>query len=107
MNLATANGKIFLLYKHAEDQNLKKIRKQLAANGIIAIPCEDPANFRFVAPEIVRALPEELDLIGRLALKHLGTGYSSSAADKFVQDLRAELCESKKKDEAAQGVSRP
>ena len=85
MNLGVANGKIFLLYQHSEEANVRKMRKQLAAEGVIPIPCEDPKNFRFVTPEAVPT--ERLNLIGRLALKNLG----SYQCTDFVKDLKAEL----------------
>lgn len=88
VNIGTANGKIFLLYAHAEEGNVRKMRKQLASEGIIAIPCDDPANFRFVTPEVLPTGAEGLDLIGRTALKYLG---EYSAHEKFVKELRKAL----------------
>lgn len=87
MNIGVANGKIFLLYKKAEKDNVESMRGTLASEGIIPIPCDDPANFRFVTPQVLLAAPENLDLIGRLALKHLGT---YSAYDNFC-NLKKEL----------------
>lgn len=88
MNIGTANGKLFLLYQHLEEPNVDKMRKQLTKQGIICIPCDDPANFRFVTPEVIRTSPENLDLIGRAALKYL-TDYTS--CQKFVRELSEAL----------------
>lgn len=88
MNIGTANGKIFLLYAHAEEGNVQKLRKQLKEEGIIAIPCADPANFRFVTPAVVMATSSELDVIGRAALNNLG---KYNAEEKFVAELRLAL----------------
>ncbi len=88
MNIGAANGKLFLLYAHAEEGNVRKMRKQLASQGIIAIPCEDPANFRFVTPEVIPVGSEQLDIIGRVALRNVG-GFG--AHEKFVKELYAEL----------------
>lgn len=88
MNIGTAGGKIFLLYQHAEEKNVRKMRKQLTEQGIIAVPCEDPANFRFVTPEVIQTSPETMELIGRTALKYLGT---YSANDNFVKDIKEQF----------------
>jgi len=88
MNIGTAGGKIFLLYKHAEEGNIRKMRKQLASEGIIAVPCEDPANFKFVTPAPITATPAELDVIGRAALNSVGLW---DAKEKFINELKREL----------------
>ena len=87
MNIATANNKIFMLYAPCEEATVRRLRKQLKDEGIIAIPCEDPKNFRFVTPEVMVTSPETMDIIGRLALKHVGTYQASD----FLKDLRAAL----------------
>lgn len=88
MNIGTVGGKIFLLYAHAEEANVRRQSKQLKDQGIIAIPCEDPANFRFVTPEVLPMGSENLDVIARVALKHVG-GYGHH--EGFVKDLLAAL----------------
>lgn len=88
MNIGAAHGKLFLLYAHAEEGNVRKMQKQLKAEGIIAIPCEDPANFRFVTPEVISVGSDQLDIIGRVALKNVG-GYG--VHERFVKELYAAL----------------
>jgi hypothetical protein len=87
MKIDVANGFIFLLYKEEEEPSIKRSRSKLAKANVIPIPCKDPEKFRFVTPEMLRTEPAHLDLIGRLALRHLSKGSYSSAHTAFVADL--------------------
>lgn len=71
MASAEVGGKVILLYKNTEAPTMEASRDILKECGVIAIPCTDPNNFRFVVPEVVCGT--QVDLIGRLALQALGT----------------------------------
>lgn len=90
MNIGAAHGKLFLLYAHAEEGNVRKMQKQLKAEGIIAIPCEDPANFRFVTPEVISVGSDQLDIIGRVALKNVG-GYGEDSGTDVAMEAAKDV----------------
>lgn len=88
-DIPEVNGKTILLYQNQEASAIESCRKVLEECGIVAIPCTNPNNFRFVVPEIV--VSSQVDLIGRLALQALGT---DKPLANFAMAIRAALAPS-------------